>query len=1551
MVVRIGLGHGKSHRAGGLRAGLCGCAATLALLALSVPAAQAGLVHRHLGSFCQPTGIGEAPCQPTFARPYGVAVHQGDGDLVVFDAGGNEKQVVSFSGFGEGDAFKLEGLPSGFGGKCSAASTAAIAYHASFGLVVAGIETELKALCGAANVSVIGDAGKVAIEFSGAFEKAPLGLLTCKRESGAGACVVARQAGGRAPGVYRFKPNGEADPFTALGGAVIDARKGPGGKSCGEEAASCDATPENGFASLSTFPNELQIAVDSSGGATDGDIYVTQKNGAGLHLVDVFAPSGAYLGQLSGSAEGPFGSASRPDGVAVAADGSVFVADRGENKIYRYAPSANPPVNADGSLFSTAVKSPSQLAAGAGPSAGALFAGISYGPAYELGPNGAPRCQLRSGETTAVAVDPGDGDVLISDSKNEQAGTYDYDAAGCSESSPATPITRLSGPPRSGIAVAEASGRVYLADQGSTQSPLEAYGPLAPLPDVASGAAEAIGETTATLTGTVEAHGVEVSECKFEYGPTTAYGSSAPCAESPAEIGTASAEVHADLSGLSSETAYHYRLLAANPNGPADPQGEDRSFQTVSRPELLGSWSEDVSGSEATLKAQINPQSAATTYRFEWGLGGGPYEHVSPEGSIDAAPSAHTVGFQLTGLTAGATYHFRILAESHCHPETDPSASCVSEGPERSLTTYLPFSPETECPNQERRSEASAFLPDCRAYEMVSPVDKNGGDVVRVSIQGGDPDSFTEAAPDGNRITYSTLAPYGELEGAANVNQYLASRSETGWGDEGIHPPLSGHRVVPELVDAFREFYAFTPDLCQSWLIDYQAPAPAGGIDGYANLYRRENCGPSVGELEALTDVQPPEGTEKLYVDRNEGVQGVSADGRAALFLAKAKLTAEAPQGEGTKLYERFGGAIHLVSVRPSGAPSGGFLGGGASSSWQWNLADAVSEDGSRVYWNAGALYLRLNPAQPQSGFAAGGASGTGKLTEGSPTVTSLTAAAGIAELTAGSATAALKETTLGEFLAGQPLAAPGKIPAGTTILSCSPACGKAATSLTLSKAASFTAEAAPITSKGPQPFAVGQTIEAPGVPPDTKIIGAEEGKLTLSENASSTTSSPVPLASYSACSEAEKACTVPVSAAADAYFWDGSADGSRALYTESDFEGGQARLDEFDLGRYEADPSTASRPIAAEVKGVLGASRDLGRVYFVSREALAGAGQNGAGEEAEAGAENLYLYEAPGGEGEPRYAFIARLSPFDVGKTEPGGEEIPYSLTATKPYFRATRVSPDGETIAFDSRAPLTGYDNADTASGRAAVEVYVYDAASGALRCASCNPSSERPKTLASMRQPYLFPWAEARHTNVPVAAWLPTWEQSPYASRPLAANGNRLFFNSYDALLPRDTNGQMDVYEWEAPGEGSCSSESHSYFAANGGCLYLISSGESPYESEFWEASEDGRDVFFTTESSLVAPDPGSIDLYDARAGGGFTYPGITAACEGEACQSPPAAPESQTPASAAFRGAGNAVEARPGQKRCPKGRRRSQHKGRAHCAKRHQHRAGAQRRAGR
>ena len=229
-----------------------------------------------------------------------------------------------------------------------------------------------------------------------------------------------------------------------------------------------------------------------------------------------------------------------------------------------------------------------------------------------------------------------------------------------------------------------------------------------------------------------------------------------------------------------------------------------------------------------------------------------------------------------------------------------------------------------------------------------------------------------------------------------------------------------------------------------------------------------------------------------------------------------------------------------------------------------------------------------------------------------------------------------------------------------------------------------------------------------------------------------------------------------------------------------------------------------------------------------------------------------------------------------------------------------------------FSVYAPLTGYDNTDTVSGEADLEVFAYDATAnggaGWLKCISCNPSGQRPHGIDVNVE--LEPLTNPNWS----AAYVPPAETSFYASRAISDDGSRIFFNSYDALLPTDTNGKEDVYEWEAPGSGpagaQCTEASASYSPSNGGCLALVSSGESATDSEFVDASPDGRDIFFKTAASLVPQDPGLIDIYDAREGGGFPAPpGRLLACDGEGCQSPGAPPKASTPSSTSFSGPGN------------------------------------------
>lgn len=382
------------------------------------------------------------------------------------------------------------------------------------------------------------------------------------------------------------------------------------------------------------------------------------------------------------------------------------------------------------------------------------------------------------------------------------------------------------------------------------------------------------------------------------------------------------------------------------------------------------------------------------------------------------------------------------------------------------------------------------------------------------------------------------------------------------------------------------------------------------------------------------------------------------------------------------------------------------------------------------------------------------------------------------------------------------------------------------------------------------------------------------------------------PLSEQSAngrCDEAGKACTLAVSGPGSV-FWAASPDGSRVIYQtgETLYE---ARIKE------EAETLSAeSTEIAGGVAGLVGASKDTKRIYLVSSAVLSPGEANAREQQAVPGSPNLYFYEA---EGAHRLTFIATLTRLDSAPFT--GEN---SLDSFGSSLRHSRVSADGEEAVFVSRASLTGYDNTDVNSREADAEVFLYHAGSGQLNCVSCNPTGSRPAGAHIGQVNSQQYWA---------AAEIPGWEYTQHASRVLSADGSRLFFESYDALLPSDTNGARDVYEWDAaPDQSACNEIGATlYVEAAAGCLSLISSGESPQPSEFIDASSDGSDVFFTTNQSLVPADTGLVDIYDARVDGGFAAATQAAACEGEACQRPPSPPNEVTPASLSFSGPGNLV----------------------------------------
>lgn len=283
-----------------------------------------------------------------------------------------------------------------------------------------------------------------------------------------------------------------------------------------------------------------------------------------------------------------------------------------------------------------------------------------------------------------------------------------------------------------------------------------------------------------------------------------------------------------------------------------------------------------------------------------------------------------------------------------------------------------------------------------------------------------------------------------------------------------------------------------------------------------------------------------------------------------------------------------------------------------------------------------------------------------------------------------------------------------------------------------------------------------------------------------------------------------------------------------------------------------------------AAVQGVVEANGDGSYVYFVAKGHLPGT-------TAATGNDNLYVWHEAA-TGERTIRFIAALSPNDNGHGgyyEPGVAHDWDSSVAS----RTARVTADGQRLVFMSDEPLTGYDNRDAKTGLPDEEVFMYNAVVGHPVCLSCNPSGAQP--IGPSGIPGGTPWR-----TVP--------ERGTYQSRVLSTDGSRVFFDSDDALVPQDTNGAWDVYEWEEGDSGGCRIEA--------GCISLLSGATSTSDSSFVDASATGDDVFFITRAQLVSQDPDQLrDLYDARVGGGFpVHVSSGPPCEGEGCLPTPQLP---------------------------------------------------------
>ena len=261
-------------------------------------------------------------------------------------------------------------------------------------------------------------------------------------------------------------------------------------------------------------------------------------------------------------------------------------------------------------------------------------------------------------------------------------------------------------------------------------------------------------------------------------------------------------------------------------------------------PSIDAQYATSVDTTEAALGGQIDPHFwsgggvlGTTDYLVQYGTApcseGGCASQPAPPGAVLPAEAVEediaTPGIFVKGLKPGTTYHYRFVAQSlGGGPVYGAGGTEEEAGEESTFTTYPePEAPNTDRPNQALRSGASAALPDCRAYEMVSPVDKQGGDVL---VTGGVA-RLEQSAVSGNGFTYSSYRAFGSPKAGPFTSQYIARRDPSaGWQSESVSAPQEGQNLLPNEFLQLQDLdKAFSPDLATAWNLSFTEPVLGEG--------------------------------------------------------------------------------------------------------------------------------------------------------------------------------------------------------------------------------------------------------------------------------------------------------------------------------------------------------------------------------------------------------------------------------------------------------------------------------------------------------------------------------------------------------------------------------------------------------------------------------------------------------------------------------------------------------------------------------------------------
>jgi hypothetical protein len=276
------------------------------------------------------------------------------------------------------------------------------------------------------------------------------------------------------------------------------------------------------------------------------------------------------------------------------------------------------------------------------------------------------------------------------------------------------------------------------------------------------------------------------------------------------------------------------------------------------------------------------------------------------------------------------------------------------------------------CPNEAFRTGPSALLPDCRAYEQVSPAEKNSEDAFG---EGALSQTTGEAQATGAKIAYTSKNVFAQSLGAGVETGYLASREESGWRTSALTP-----RVLQPL-PADTIAFGFSSDLSQAAVrVPVEALTPEAPRGVY-NIFIRHPDGGYALVSTAAPSVPIPAGCNTCYQSHDVSVfTGASRDFAHVIFETNESLSTTPaypadPEGN-ENLYESNLGEpaaqrVHPVGILPDGvlAAGGAQPGAGGGNFNGLEIKDvghAISADGSHVLFTAKADTGGPDPAQTE---------------------------------------------------------------------------------------------------------------------------------------------------------------------------------------------------------------------------------------------------------------------------------------------------------------------------------------------------------------------------------------------------------------------------------------------------------------------------------------------------------------------------------------------------------------------------------------------------------